>query len=143
MLKTLILAGFVTLGLVQLLLARWLWRRTRSLVDRGVRVPARTVGSTHEATVDTQGARYDRLEFTAADGRVYPVSSRVGVPWSTTKGRAVTVIYDPADPSEAVLERWIDLWMPPLILGLAGGMMIVAMAVLAALDALGVIQANF
>ena len=93
-------------------------------------------------TVDMQGARYDRLEFTAADGRVHPVSSRVGVPWSTTKGREVTVIYDPEDPGEAVLERWIDLWMPPLILGLAGGMMIVAMAVLASLDALGVIQAN-
>ena len=142
MLKTLIVAGFVTLGLVQLLLARWLWRRTRSLVERGLRAPARTVGSSTESTVDMQGARYDRLEFTAADGRVHPVSSRVGVPWSTTKGREVTVIYDPEDPGEAVLERWIDLWMPPLILGLAGGMMIVAMAVLASLDALGVIQAN-
>lgn len=143
MLKAIVFAGFVTVGLVQIALALWLRGRTRSLIARGRRAPARTVGSATEATVDMQGARYDRLEFTAEDGRVHEVRSRVGVPWSTTKGRSLTVIYDPADPSEAVLERWIDLWMPPLILGLAGAGMILAVVALGVLDALGVIQSNF
>lgn len=126
----LIFGGFALAGLLQLVLARWLARRTRVLLTRGKRASGRMSG---------RGSRHDVVEFTTEDGRRCEISSRIGVPWSTYKDRPITVLYDPTDPQRAVIDAWIELWVGPAIFYLNGGLMVLAAAVCVTLTLAGVL----
>ena len=135
----LIFGGFALAGVLQLVLARWLARRTRALLARGKRASGRRVGSATSTGVDGGGSRHDVVEFTSEDGQRREVTSRIGVPWSTDKEREITVLYDPADPGHAVIDTWVELWAGPAIFYTNGGLMTLAAAICAALTLAGVL----
>lgn len=136
----LIYAGLGLFGLLQLLLARWLAGKSRDLLHRGKRVAGRLVGAESKRSGgDARRSRHDRVEFTAEDGRQGEVSSRIGVPWSRLAGKTITVIYDPDDLENAVIEGRLELWAAPLLFLVNGGLMLLTAVVVAALHASGVI----
>jgi hypothetical protein len=61
------------------------------------------------------------------------------VPWSTYKDRPVPVLYDPEDPTNAVIATWTEMWAGPAILYANGGLMAVGACVGAGLIAAGVL----
>lgn len=141
-LHALIYAAFALAGIGQLFAGRWLAGKTRALLTRGKRTPGRLVGADAHATLGGRSSRHDLVEFTTDDGRRAEVSSRIGVPWSPYKGRAITVIYDPDDLEHAVIDAWTELWAGPAILYTNGLLMTLAALVAAILDVLGVITPN-
>lgn len=132
--------GLVVLGLLQLLLARWLAGNMRELVAKGKRAPGRFVGSS-SAQSPTTGASstYSVVAFTADDGREGEVQRKVGLAWGRRRGGEVTVIYDPDDLENATIESWTEMWMAPALAAFNGGLMALAAVVVATLQLLGVI----
>lgn len=137
----LIYAGIGLLGLLQLLLARWLAGKSRDLLRRGKRAPGILIGATSRRSgLDGGRSRHEVVEFTAEDGRRGEVTSRVGVPWSRLAGKPIIVLYDPDDIEHAVIEERLELWAAPLLFCVNGGLMLLAAVGLAALHASGVIS---
>ena len=67
------------------------------------------------------GSDYSGLSFTALDGKRYAVESRLGIPGGAYRqGATLSVLYDPEDPQQAVVERWIELHAAWAIFGLLG-----------------------
>lgn len=133
----LLYAGVGALGLLQVLLARWLAGKSRDLLRRGERAPGRLVGAVDQTSRDGGRSRHDVVEFTAEDGRRGEVTSRVGVPWSPLAGKQITVIYDPDDLENAVIDARLELWAAPLLFLINGGLMTLAAIAAAALHAAG------
>lgn len=135
----LILGGFALAGAVQVLLARWLAGKTRALQARGKRADGRRVAATARTDLDGRSSRHDVVEFTTEDGRRGEVTSRIGVPWSVYKDRPVPVLYDPADPGDAVIATWTEQWAAPTLFYLNGGLMLLGALVAAGLALAGVL----
>lgn len=107
-------AGFLVLGL-------HLRRRTRRFIAIAERAPATAVGATARTSELSARSDYSQLQFTAADGNRYRVESRLGLPGGAyARGRSVDVLYDPEDPSEAVVDSVIELHAPWLIFAVLG-----------------------
>jgi hypothetical protein len=136
---SLILGGLALAGLLQVVLARWLGRKTRALVAHGKRVPGRRIGATSKCSIDGETSRHDVIEFTTEDGRRGEVTSRIGVPWSRNKNQPITVLYDPDDLENAVIATWTEQWAGPAILYANGILMAIAAGVVGVLAALGVL----
>lgn len=138
----LIFGGFALAGAVQLVLAHWLSRGTRTLVARGKRVGGRLVGKSTVGTMDGMSSRHDVVVYTTEDGYHGTVASRIGVPWvahKDTPDRPLMVLYDPERPDRAVIDTWIELWAGPAIFYANGGLMVLAAAVCAVLVSAGVL----
>ncbi len=138
----LVYCGFALAGLGQIAIASWLYRKTRALLARAKRAEGTYVGADSSFTIDNQTARYDSVAFTTEDGRTLAISSRIGLPWSRYKDKSITVLYDPADPEQGVIEGRLELWAAPAIFLANGGLMFLAAVVVGTLHALGVIPAN-
>lgn len=133
-------AGLFSLSVLLVVIAAWLRGRERSLVKRGVRAQGWVAGCVSSADVGGGAARYDVVEFVDMYGRRRQVESRVGVPWSPHRGRNVTVLYDPNNHDDAVIEGAVEQWAPAAIFGATGLLMAVFAVVMAALEALGIIS---
>jgi Protein of unknown function (DUF3592) len=98
-------AVFAGLGVLLLVLGVVLTRANRRFDRRAVRAPGRVTGVKWEAV----GPRADRtltgfpeLRFTLPDGREIETVARTGTTFDAMReGSPVTVLYDPADPSQA------------------------------------------
>lgn len=127
-------------GGVQLGVAAWLRRRTLEFLSRARRAPGRFTGEARSARTIAHGStRYGVVEFTTARGEVRTVESRLGLPWRPRADSPVAVLYDPDDPSDAVLDRPMELWGVALIFGLGGAMTALIAITLVALDVAGVL----
>ena len=132
--------GFIAIGLLQLLLARWLAKNMRELVAKGKRAKGRFVGSKGaQSPVSGNSSTYGVVAFTTDDGREGEVQSKIGLAWGRKRGAEVTVIYDPDDLENATLETWTEMWMAPTLAAFNGGLMALAAIVVGALQLLGVI----
>lgn len=114
-------AGFLALGLS-------LRGRTRRFIARALRTEASAEAVVTRAGLPGAGAsRHTRLGFVDAAGRRHTVESRLGLPnGAYARGRRVEVLYDPADPTDAVVASWPELHAPWLIFSLLGAGWLVA-----------------
>jgi Protein of unknown function (DUF3592) len=73
-----------------------------------------------------------RVRFSTADGRQIEYLSRVANhPSPYHEGQQVEIRYRPADPTEARIYSFVDLWLAPVIVGGIGGIFGVIAGVLA------------
>jgi hypothetical protein len=69
---------------------------------------------------------HPRVRFTTAKGQSLEFTSSVGSrPPGFDIGEHVTVLYDPADPEDASIDSFFQLWFGALILGVLGSVMVV------------------
>ncbi len=70
---------------------------------------------------NSKAAYYPQFRFTAADGQLHTVTSNSGSrPPAYEVGEKVEVLYSAADPGEAVINSFMGLYIPSLVLGFMG-----------------------
>jgi hypothetical protein len=100
--------------------------RTRNFMSRSVEVAGVVVRLEHSK--DRMGtASYDSyapvFSFTALDGKKITVTSDVASsPADFCVGESVRVLYDPADPENARIHSFFQIWGGPLIFSAAGAL---------------------
>jgi hypothetical protein len=114
------LVGFVLLGLA----AFFTWRTSafiqRSQTATGIvtaLVPVTSRDSDSKQTTDYAPV----FSFRTENGQTYTVTSSTSSnPPSFAVNEDVTVLYDPADPQQARIDSFVQLWLVPVILGSIG-----------------------
>jgi Protein of unknown function (DUF3592) len=117
---------FALLGVGVTAVGAFLFRRTKTFVDRAHRSSGRYVSSVRRGTVNGDGtATYPVVEFETADGRSIRFEARAAVILARRKiGKPVEVLYDPADPQQAIVDDRVEIWAPALIFAAVGIMFI-------------------
>lgn len=111
--KWIALLLFGSVGLAALLFGvGWGWQHYQ-FQHHGVRAEGRVV-----ALVDTDSSTYPQVEFTTNRGEAQRFRGGIGSsPPDYAVGDKVEVIYDPAQPREAIIASFGELWLAPLALG--------------------------
>jgi hypothetical protein len=110
----------IVLGLGCLAGAALLWQGTARFVGTAQRTQGVLAGYEEAADSGTSPLYYPVISFEAG-GREY--SFRTGVASSArpyAAGQALPVLYDPANPKRALLDRGMELWFAPAICALIG-----------------------
>ena len=117
-----LVGGFLVLGI-----GLWLAAKTRNLIRRGAHTQGRYIDAQWRGSVGGDASQYGQIEFQTAQGQIIRFSSRLGtLSQSQNIGKIVPVLYDPAAPDEAVVNSFVELWMPAIIFGGIGAGWIVA-----------------
>lgn len=125
MLIVFLVGGFFVLGI-----GLWLTARTRNLIRRGAHTQGRYIDAEWRGTTGGDASEYGQIEFQTAQGQIIRFSSRLGtLSQSQNIGKIVPVLYDPALPDEAVVNSFVELWMPAIIFSGIGVGWIVAAAI--------------
>lgn len=131
---------FIVIGLGLTLIGLWLMQQARAFKRKALAAEGRYVDATWRTSRVNRYTAYPVIEFQTADERTIQFEGRVGVPWARGKvGRSVKVLYDPAEPEEAVVDSVVELWFPALIFLLVGLGWLVTIAVLLLLTQAGLI----
>ena len=121
-------------GLVVSAIGAVLFARTRAFVSRATVTQGRYSGaewgdSASDLNVTPRRTAYPLVEFQAPDSQMIRFEARTGTPWARQKAaRPVEVLYDPQNPQHAIVNSFVELWLPALIF-LAVGLLLVAAAV--------------
>ncbi len=118
------LVWFLGLNLAWVLLAvfaAWLGWRAYNLSFNGDTVTGTVVGYVEEDKSASFTDIYPVVEF-EVNGEKYSVRSENNYRWWNqytrfSIGKQVEMRYDPADPENAEINSWLDLWGEPLMLG--------------------------
>jgi hypothetical protein len=93
------------------------WTRTTGVVIR------------HDVTDDSESTTYEAVaSFTTPDGRQFEareVTSSSNADYAV--GQTVTVYYDPADPSSAIVDSAAATWLPLVFVGIGGLVLILGL----------------
>ena len=125
-------------GLMVSTIGAVLFARTRACVGRATATQGRYSGaawgdSASDLDVTPRRTAYPLVEFHTADGQTIRFEARTGTPWAQQKAaRPVEVLYDPHNPQHAIVNSFIELWLPALIF-LTAGLSLVTAAVAVAL----------
>lgn len=122
---------FLVGGLLVLGIGLWLANKTRDLIRRGAHTQGRYVDAQWQSSGSGgESSQYGQIEFQTAQGQIVRFSSRLGtLSQSQNIGKTVPVLYDPAAPDEAVVNSFVELWMPAIIFGGVGAGWVVAAAI--------------
>lgn len=115
---------FAVIGFALLGAATWMFLRTRAFIEQAMT----TVGVVVELVEETRSGRdgnetyfYPVVRFQPASGDEIQFRSNVGSnPAGYRQGEQVPVLYDPAQPAEARIRSFFQLWLLPLVLGFIG-----------------------
>ena len=133
----LLLCIFVIAGLGVTAIGAILLARARAFLRRATTARGRYVGATwgdsaSDLTVTPRRTAYPLVEFQTAGGQTIRFEARTGTPWAGQKaGRPVEVVYDPQNPQHAVVNSFVELWLPALIFLTVGLSLIAAAAAVA------------
>ena len=112
---------FFLVGLGMLGGAGYLVVDTRRDIAAGVSADGRVIDLIAERDSDGDDMYYPRVRFVTAAGEPVEFTGSVGSsPAAFDIGEAVAVLYDPADPGDARIDSFFQLWFGPLILGFLG-----------------------
>ncbi len=117
--KIVLLTVMALVGPLFLILGGWQWRVTKSFVRNAWRTRGVYVGAQAQSSLTTSGAasHYRQVEFSANDGQIVRFSGRVGAVYGQSSvGQPVDVLYDPANPPNAHINTFAELWLVSLIL---------------------------
>jgi hypothetical protein len=96
------------------------------------KIAAEAQGTVIELKEDSSGANshtvyYPIIRFADKAGQEHTLYSTSGsFPPAYEVGERVSVLYDPANPKEAKVNSFTGLWLLPLILGILGGLELLA-----------------
>jgi hypothetical protein len=92
--------------------------RTREFIARAERADGRVIEMVAKRDSDGDRTYSPTVQFMAKDGTQTTFTSSVSSnPPSHREGDAVKVLYDPANPRDAKIESFTELWFGPLLLG--------------------------
>lgn len=120
-------ALLLTAELVGLALIGWgVWglQQTRSFVERSWPTEGFVIAFAREPEV-TPDLLQPVIGFSTPNGGSHELRPRMLLPWNGyTIGDRVTVLYDPASPAEARLDRFEQLWLTPAFTAALGGLLV-------------------
>ena len=94
-------AAFAGIGALLFAIGVAITRSNRAFARRALRAPGQVTG-VHSSAGGTTAIAYPQLRFALPDGRVVEIAARTGTNFERLReGDAVTVLYDPADPTKA------------------------------------------
>jgi hypothetical protein len=105
----------------------WFFFKTRRFLSRAKKTTGKVVDSSGYLTIDMRGTESPVIEF-MANGKKYTFEGRVAVPWKRLQGKSVSILYNPDDPSEAVLDSFVELhmaWIIFLSVGILGSLFMI------------------
>ncbi|MBA3534445.1 MAG: DUF3592 domain-containing protein [Ardenticatenales bacterium] len=116
----LVIAGLV--GMMMSLLGVWLFYRTKLFLARAIPAEGQYVDATWTTSMPSQQqSQVGTIAFQTADGQAIQFNGRLATPFESQKvGRTVRVLYDPANPEDALIDSFIEIWMPSVIFGGVG-----------------------
>ena len=103
-------------GLFLMLLGYYIGKEHFHLIREGVRAPGTIVGNKQEYFSDRGNSHWDSafmpiVRFQAGD-RIFEFQDWMGRSSAVTWKAPVTVLYDPANPSSAMIDRPVWNWIP-------------------------------
>jgi len=116
------MAVFAVLGLAMLIGCGALVKSNQDFLATAQSAEGRVIDLVYQSSGEG-GAFYPMVRFRSADGREVTFRSRVGRnPASYAVGDPVMVLYDPQNPSDAMVESFFRLWFGPLMLSIVGSL---------------------
>jgi hypothetical protein len=108
---------FLVGGFALTCLGVWMWLKTRQMLARSVSAEGRYIDAAWQMAGNQGGVtQYGLIEFQTHQGETILFRGRVGTPFEGRKvGRPVRVRYDPARPTNAVVDSFVEIWTPVLI----------------------------
>jgi hypothetical protein len=125
--NVIILVGFLLIATAATLGGIWSYIRTLRFTQRAVKAEGQYVDASWQRSVHSmKSTQYGLIQFYTADGKEIQFQARLGTPFESRKiGRRVEVLYDPVKPQHAVVNSFVELWMPTvIILGTGVGQLI-------------------
>jgi len=91
-------------------------------IRQAATAPATVVALIEKTDPDEGNVDYfPQFTFSTPDGRLFTINSNNGTnPPEFKPGQQVTVLYDRANPSNARIDSFVQLWLLPLIFGSLG-----------------------
>jgi Protein of unknown function (DUF3592) len=112
---------FLAFGILMLVGTAAIVVNREKFLHRAVTVQGTIVGNDLRYDSRGSGTYYPQFAFITRDGQPIIGNSNAGSnPPSFSAGEAVTVYYDPANPHDAKISSFAQLWMGALILGFLG-----------------------
>jgi hypothetical protein len=117
----------VTLGLVFLLFGVIFYQGHVHKVSSWTRTTGVVVR--HDVSEDSDSTTYKAVaSFTTPDGRQFEAHEETSSGDADFAiGQAVTVYYDPADPSTAIVDSATATWLPLVFIGIGGIVLVIAL----------------
>jgi hypothetical protein len=116
-----LLGLFLVAGLGMLGGAGYLVADTRHDIAVGASAEGVVIDLILSRDSDGDDTYYPRVRFATPTGESVEFTGSVGsTPAAFDVGEAVAVLYDPADPQDARIDSFFQLWFGPLILGFLG-----------------------
>jgi hypothetical protein len=103
-------------------------RRTKTFVDRAHRTFGRyvSVAPQRDSLIESGEGTHMVVEFETEDGRSFQFVTRESVFFARHQvGYDVEVLYDPAYPSQALVNQWRELWGRAVAIAAAGIVLVV------------------
>ena len=86
------------------------------------RIEGTITGNSYIIDQDNSGAYYPDVAFQPEDSRTIRFTEGIGTsPARYRAGDKVAVLYNPTDPSDALINSWMRLWVGPLTFIIVGG----------------------
>jgi hypothetical protein len=110
--------GFV--GFILLLIALFIFFRTRSFIGRSLQAQATVTQMVYSSSSD--GGGYSPVfRFRTLEGQEVEVAENLSSnPPQFKVGQTIEVLYDPQNPHNARIKKWFNLYFVPLLLGFLG-----------------------
>ncbi|MEL7446060.1 MAG: DUF3592 domain-containing protein [Pseudomonadota bacterium] len=109
---------FAVFGLLFAGIGFWLYSQDQELAETGLRANGTVIELDRYTDGDGDTMYRPLIEFRDADGTIQQVQSKVSSSSpSFARGEQVSVIYDPGDPSGAIIDTFMQRFFLPLIFG--------------------------
>lgn len=115
-----IVFGFV--GGVMTLIAVFLFVRTRMFINNAQEVKGTVIRLVYSHSSEGGGGYSPVYQFKTIEGRLVEKQDNLSSnPPMFKEGQTVDVLYEPANPENARIKKWMNLYFLPLLLGGMGG----------------------
>lgn len=124
----------VVVGLASLGLGVWQYFTVTAFITKALRTTATYVDNILQTSPSPKfdaTSSHRRYQFTTPDGRTFGCTSIVGGLPTKPGSQTIEVLYDPADPSQARINSWIELYgVPAIFIALGVGTLVVGPLIL-------------
>ncbi len=110
--------AFSLIGGVMALIAAFLFARTRMFISNAQEVKGTVIRMVYSRSSEGGGGYSPVYQFKTIEGRlVEKQDSLSSNPPMFTEGQTIDVLYEPANPENARIKKWMNLYFLPLLLG--------------------------
>ena len=113
--------AFGGVGFLLAALALLFWLRTRAFLGTAQKAQGTVIRMVYSSDSDGGGGYSPVYTFRTMSGQVIEVTDRMSSnPPQFKEGQIVDVLYDPENPNRARINKWLNLYFVPLLLGFLG-----------------------